>query len=369
MFPFPSADWNSSAPDVKTLAAESPHYAPGGKGDNSELLVRARWAWPPQDVSDMAGFLKTAVNRYKQQVNVWEFLNEPLYTSYSLPDDWVLKSKTLKGHTVRDYIELLRAAAPAIRTANPRARIIGGPAVHPESAYNVMMFKAGLLDFVDIYGVHDYPGHTKPEARLPALEKLLADMKAHGGVKPMWMTEISYFGSDDLPRKPFVPIAGLWSETHLLTEKQTADYTVRYCTIFLGRGGEKVFLHSGCTGSVNHPGTESCLFADGAVRKIFPAMALFTEMMGANPKFVADKTNGSAYLFAFETRRQATLVLWDPEENTSVRIPPDTTCKDLMGRAMAGPAVGLTGSPVYFVGPPNQGRKILAACMGNLQRR
>ncbi len=369
MIPFPSADWNSTAPDLETLKAASPRYRAGGQGDDQELLVRARWAWPPQHVSELASFSKTVVSRYKSQVQIWEFLNEPLFTLYSLPDANSLKAPTLKSFTARDYLELLRAVAPAIRAGNPRARIIAGPGIQPSARYNIAMVEAGVLECVDIFGLHDYPMFNQPETRIAGMDTLLATMKAHGGPKPIWMTEFSYYGSDDLPRQPFVPIPGLNSEGQILSEKQAADYLVRYCTIFLGRGGEKIFLHSGCTGSVNKPGTESCLFTDGAVRKAFPAMAVFTEVLGTSPKFVADKTPGGAFIFAFETGRQAVLVLWDPDEKTTARIPADAACKDLMGRVVPGPTVSLTGSPVYFIGPPNQARKIFAAGVGLIQRK
>jgi len=369
MIPFPSADWNSTAPDLETLRAASPRYRAGGQGDDQELLVRARWAWPPQDVNDLAGFSKTAVRRYKHQVQVWEFLNEPLFTLYSLPDTNALQTTALKGYTERDYLKLLRAVAPAIRAGNPRARIIAGPGIQPSARYNIAMVEAGVLECVDIFGLHDYPMLNQPETRIAGMDTLLATMKAHGGPKPIWMTEFSYYGSDDLPRKPFVPIPGLNSECQILSEKRAADYIVRYCTIFLGRGGEKLFLHSGCTGSVNKPGTESCLFTDGAVRKVFPAMAVFTEMMGSSPKFVADKTDDGAFIFAFETGRQAVLVLWDPEEKTTARIPAGATCEDLMGRVVSGPTVSLTSSPVYCIGPPGKAQKIFASCVGMIQRK
>ncbi|MFA7004228.1 MAG: hypothetical protein WC429_09345, partial [Verrucomicrobiia bacterium] len=269
-------------------------------------------------MNELAGFSKTVVGRYRSQIRVWEFLNEPLFTTYSLPDfQFIDRTTALKSFTVGDYLDLLRAVAPAIRAANPGARIMGGPAMPPGGRYIQPMLEAGLLDCVDIFGLHDYPWFVKPETRIASFDKLLATMRACGGPKPIWMTEFSYYGSDDLPRKPFLPIPGLWSEPQLLSEKQAADYIIRYCAIFLGRGGEKIFLHSGCTGSVNKPGTESCMFADGAVRKVFPAMAVFTEMMGPSPRFVADKTNGGGFIFAFETGKQSVLVLWDPDEKAT----------------------------------------------------
>lgn len=364
MIPFPSTDWNSTAPELETLKAASPRYRAGGRGRDQELLSRARWAWPPREVSELTAYIKAAVNRYRNQVQVWEFLNEPVYTSYALPDAAFLNGPTLHSHTARDYLELLRPAATAIRAANPRARIIGGPGQTPSGRYVVPMVEAGVLDSVDIYSLHDYPGTNQPETRIPALDKLLAAMNACGGPKPIWMTEFSYYGSDDLPRKPFVPMPGSWSESRLLSEQQVANYTIRYFTIFLGRGGEKIFLHSGCTGAVNQPGTENCLFGDGAVRKLFAALAVFTEVMGPHPQFAGDNTGGGGggLMFAFETGKQAALVLWDPDNRTTVPIPAGTACKDLMGRKRAGPTVGLSSSPVYILGPPGYAKRMLAAC-------
>lgn len=366
MIPFPSADWNSTAPDLETLRAESPRYNAGGKGDDQELIPRARWAWAPRDVSELTDFVSAVVSRYEKQIQVWEFLNEPLYTSYVLPDNNALESTTLEGHTVDDYLTLLRAAVPAIRASNPNARIMGGPGASV-GAYTIQMLEAGVLDLVDIYGVHDYPVRTKPEERLTSNDALLEAMAAHGGVKPMWMTEFSYFGTDDLPRDPFIPIPGLWSETKLLSEREVAEYTVRYCTIFLGRGGEKVFLHSGCTGSVNKPGTESCMFSDGAVRKVFPAMAVFTEFMGANPEHVADSAVGTGLVFGFETGTRAVVLAWDPDAKTSATLPPETTCFDIMGRIVDGPSVPLTASPVYVIGSAGTAKTLVATCAESMQ--
>jgi len=362
MIPFPSADWNSTAPSLDTLKAESPRYRVGGKGDDQELALRARWAWMPRDVNELSGFIKAAVGRYKTQIGVWEFLNEPLFTTYSLPDASRLDSKTLKGYTVDDYVSLLRQIVPAIRAANPGARIMGGPGMNSTGAYTIPMVEAGIIEMVDIFGVHDYPFKARPEERLTSNDALLEAMRAHGGIKPIWMTEFSYFGTDDLPRKPFVPIPGLFSETKLLSERDVADYTVRYCTIFLGRGGEKIFLHSGCIGSVNKPGTESCLFADGAVRKVFPAMAVFTELMGANPKHLADKTDGNGFVFAFETGRQAILVLWDPDEKAVAGIPAGTSCLDIMGKRLDPPTIHLGRSPIYLVGQSGTARQLFEEC-------
>lgn len=366
MIPFPSADWNSSAPGLATLQAESPRYRSGGQGDDQELIPRARWAWPPHDPNELAGFAAAVVGRYREQVHVWEFLNEPLFTLYSLPDSSALNSSSLKSFTVDDYLALLRQVAPAIRAANPDARIMGGPGMFFSGRYTIPMVEAGILDLVDIYGVHDYPGKVPPEERFSDIEALRDAMRNHGGPKPMWMTEFSYFGTDDLPREPFRPIPGTFSEPRLLSEKEVADRIVRYCAIFLGRGGEKVFLHSGCTGSVNKPGTESCLFADGAVRKAFPAVAVFTQLMGPSPTYTDDVIDEAGWhWFAFTTGVQAVHILWDPAERAIAGIPDGMTCLNVVGHRVTGPHVRLSSSPVYLVGPPDRVQQPVIELAGN----
>ena len=106
------------------------------------------------------------------------------------------------------------------------------------------------------------------------MKDLLAMMDAHGGRKPIWMTEFSYYGADNLPRRPFFPRANNWAEERLLdSERQCADYTVRFFLVMLSHGVEKVFIHSGASGRVNDPNYECALFDYGSVpRKLFAAL-------------------------------------------------------------------------------------------------
>ncbi len=381
MIPFPSAEWNSTGPSLATLRSLIADYRNGGLGDSGELIPRARWAWLPRDPAELGGFARAVATRYRDQVKVWEFLNEPLFTDYALPDAShfeiapgpgappaeqiaELRAGLLKGYTIADYLALLKTVAPYIRAANPDARIMGGPGFPGDGAYTLQMVNAGILGLVDILGIHDYPFTSEPEKLLGRMDKLQAAMRAHGGPKPVWLTEFSYFGTDDLPRRPFVPTPGEFSEHQLLSERQVADFIVRFCTIFLGRGGEKIFLHSGSTGSVNNPGTESCLFADGGVRKVFPALAVFTGMMGPSPRPVADRPLGAGFAFAFEGADHSTVVLWDPAGGSQAALPAGVACTDIMGRTLAGPSIRLTGSPVYLVGPVGRAQEVLAACAG-----
>jgi hypothetical protein len=378
MIPFPSAEWNSTGPSLAVLQSLIRSYREGGLGDSGELIPRARWAWPPRDPAELGRFAQTVVQRYRKEVQVWEFLNEPLFTDYALPDAEHfeidpgpgappqaeidrLKSTLLKGYTFADYLALLRSVSPYIRAGNPKARIMGGPGFPGDGKYTLAMVRGGILGSIDILGIHDYPFMSAPEKLLHRMDTLQAAMRENGGPKPVWLTEFSYFGTDDLAREPFVPTPGVFSEKQLLSERQVAENIVRFCTIFLSRGGEKIFLHSGSVGSVNNPGTESCLFADGGVCKVFPALAVFTNEIGPAPKAAGDRENGTRFAFAFESGAQSTDVLWDTAGTSEVAIPAGATCRDIVGRTLAGPSVRLSGSPVYLVAAPGRAAEILAA--------
>ena len=72
LLPFPSANWSSSAGDnVRPIQA------------NPENRDRA--AYMPKDLDALASYVRQTVQHYRGRLSVWEILNEPIYTDYSLP--------------------------------------------------------------------------------------------------------------------------------------------------------------------------------------------------------------------------------------------------------------------------------------------
>ncbi|MDD4870036.1 MAG: hypothetical protein PHR77_05700 [Kiritimatiellae bacterium] len=350
--PFPSADWSSEAP------ADLPvHGYPG---------IRLKQAFAPKDPVELACFIERAVTRYKDRIHIWEFLNEPVYTDYALPSR-LLSHNGGKRYGPDDYVSLFKMAAAAMRKADPSCKVIGGFAGGP-GTFTHEGIAAGLLEDVDIFNLHIYPGTRQPEGYVGDMDKLLALMETKGGRKPIWMTEFSYYGADDLPRKPFFPSKNNWAEDRLLeSERQCADYTIRFYTVMLSRGLQKIFIHSGASSRVNRPNYECALFAEeGAPRKLFPALAVFTDLMGSKPVFAGERRFGdSGYVMAFETGTKSVLVLWkdDVDVRGSVSALASTGVKwmDLMGRSIISMPVKLSTSPVYILGPTGKGKELLQA--------
>ena len=347
--PFPSANWSSEAP-VNVPATGYPG-------------IRLRTAWGPKDPKDLATLVGKGVERYKDRIHVWEFLNEPIYTDYALPGE----GKTKFGppvYAAADYVRLLGVAAGAMRSGDPKCRIIGGVAGGADGlARNVI--EAGVLKHCDILNLHFYPGARRPEAFLPEMDALLAAMDAAGGRKPIWITEFSYYAADRLPEKPFTPGVGDWAQERFLeSERECADLTVRFFAVMLSRGTERIFIHSGGSGAANEPNFECCLMDyGGAPRKVFPALAVFCDLMGASPRAAGERRFGDAgYAMAFEAADRSVVMLWKDNAGAKVRVdaPNEPRRLDLMGRTLAAGPIELSTSPIYLVGAAGTAKEMLA---------
>jgi hypothetical protein len=347
--PFPSAGWNSDAP---------PGLAEGRTAGEG-----ARASFAPQDPQQLAQFVTSAVRRYKDRIPYWEFLNEPIYTFYALPAD---RERRLGGrqYTPADYVALLSVAAKGMRRADPACKVMGGIGGTP-TLLTREVIEAGCLEHVDIFNLHIYPDKRLPECYAAEMRDLLALMDAHGGRKPIWVTEFSYYGADNLPRRPFFARPRNWSEERLLdSERQCADYTLRFFLVMLSHGVQKVFIHSGASGRVNNPNYECALFDCGSVpRKLFPALAVMTGLLGERPTSAGGLRLGAVgHAAAFETGKHSLVALWSEcqEPGQQVVVPAIAQqVLDVVGRKIASPCAQLSGSPTYLIGPPGKAGELL----------
>lgn len=111
--------------------------------------------------------------------------------------------------------------------------------------------------------------------------------------------------------------------------------------------------YSGANGAANEAQYECSLFGPGgAPTNVFPALAVFTDLMGSPPSFTESQRLGkTGYRYVFATEKGPVTVLWDTADNpqTTVPIPTGSVCLDLMGRQIRSPSVSLGSSPVYLL--------------------
>ncbi|MGB2820663.1 MAG: hypothetical protein WBF17_06750, partial [Phycisphaerae bacterium] len=355
--PFPSSDWASTAP--KSVATRG---YPGN---------RLRMAYAPRDPKLLGEYIERCVRHCAARVSVWEFLNEPIFTDYALPS----ATKGLPGaaYTVADYVRLLEIAHAAMKRADPTCRVIGGIAAGPRLLTSELI-AAGGLDHIDILNLHMYPGKALPETYIEPMAELVGRMRARGKVRPIWVTEYSYYATDEPPWEPFVGASG-WAAARLLRdERQCADYSVRFAVIMLACGAEKVFYHSGASGEVNRQPLECCLVGyAGRPRKVLAAQAAMADALGPRPIFAKRLAAGSGketaegvYAYAFDCVDRAVVVAWvDADvagDKWHLSVPASAEACDIVGRRVAGRRLKLTSSPVYAVARSASATQLAGSC-------
>ncbi|HEV2123573.1 MAG TPA: cellulase family glycosylhydrolase, partial [Chloroflexota bacterium] len=192
---------------------------------------------PPDNPADFAVFVGTLAERYKGQVRAYEVWNEQ-----NLSIEW--------GGGPIDagrYVELLKAAYPAIKAADPQAIVLSGGLTptgvdHPAIAVDDMryleqmyQYEGGILRQVsDAIGAHAGGFNNPPEADPVAvnapfkndssfyfrrIEHLRDVMVRHGDAgKKMWLTEFGWSTANPAPGYEY----GADN-----TEQEQAEYLVR----------------------------------------------------------------------------------------------------------------------------------------------
>jgi hypothetical protein len=290
----------------------------------------------PRDLSEFANYVRTTVRHYAGRLQVWEIMNEPVYTEYALPRE--------NGYSVADYVKLLEVAYQAVKEADPKAFVIGGIAAGPETL-TADFVAAGGLKWVDAINIHTYPGMAYPERYLAGLEGLNAAMEKAGGRKPIWDTEGAYYADDDVPFAPFT-----WWGTQLETERECAAYQVRLDVILIAAGTRKIIYHSGTPGSLNREDPAGIFFEwDGAPRKMAASQAALTALLGLDTVSLGALSE-TPRAYGFRSRGKTVVVVWNDGEGDFALTPGrEARLLDIVGNEVKERSVALGETPCYLV--------------------
>jgi len=333
LLPFPSANWSSSAgPDAKTTG----NYPAGLE----------RIAAMPRDLDEFAGYVRSTVEHYQKRLRVWEILNEPIFTSYALP--------RAKGYQAADYVRLLRAAYQAVKETDADALVIGGIAGGP-ATYTQEFIEADGLRWLDALNLHVYPGLTTPDAYEEPLQQLREKMRSAGADKPIWFTEGAYYADDDMPFEPF---DSTWLKP-AESEIEAAEWQVKFNTLLLAYGAQKIIYHSGTPGSLNNENLAGILFEwGGAPRKMAVTQSAMANLLVPPIRSLGPlKGPETTKAYGFETDGHTVIVTWAKEDApaTEISLAGKTwRAVDLQGNELKGGRVLLAERPVYFVSKGTQ---------------
>lgn len=330
LLPFSANDW---AADVPAGLEKSPRGA----------LEAGRASLPPKDPAMFGAYVAAAIGRYGKRVKHWEILNEPLYTSYTLPAGL--------GYKAEDYVRVLAAGYAAAKKADPGCTVVGGIGGHP-LLYMRQLIAAGGLEHMDVLNLHLYPAGTAPEAYEPQLAQLRRMLRKAGRPDiPIWVTECGIYADDDLPVSP----AFHWNAI-LGSERQCSEYLVRFAAVTLGYGVEKLFYHAGTIGTLNEENMEGIFFEyGGAPRKMLPAQALFCRLIPGGRRILKiAELHPQARTYLFGDAHGKVMVAWVPDEGDGLAlrlVSRRLSALDIMGAPIAGKSTPLTEAPVYITGP------------------
>ena len=350
----PSTSWASEAPDSVP---------------NRDWY---RLAYAPKDPKLLFDFVGKAAAHYKGSVAHWEFLNEPLW----VPDFCLPKQG---GYTIETYISLLKGAAAAIRSADPGAKIIGGLAIQSEIVLGDEFIKAGGLDSVDIFNLHPYAGTRIPETFIADMERIRRVMDEYGVRKPIWATEAAYYGIDEYPYLPWQPPVNHFAANRLLeNEQQAGDYIVRFSTIMLAYGVEKIFWHEPVVDDANMGITdiENLFIGPGGLpRKPYVAVAALANVLGPTPvpggrwqtpEEVSGRSTGNVYGYTFDCGGHSVLIAWatgtEEAEAWALTMPAHASARNIAGAPLEERTVALSESPVFITSETHTAEDLARQC-------
>ena len=339
LLPFPSASWSTTA-SGEEVAKKA--------GENSYLRARLPLAYGPKDLNDFARYTVETVRRYRQGkargVTHFQILNEPVYTDYALPRQF--------GYTLEDYLRLLQTAYRAVKSAAPEAAVVGGISANLESGWTSDFVKRGGLRFVDIFDLHNYDPAREAGSFEDSFRSLEELMRAHGGPKPVWITEWGCYADDDPPCVPQTVGDSTMNRCRWQTERAATEHIVKFTAVAFAHGVRKIFFHAGTCGTINGADAGGVLFEyGGAPRRMYAGVAALTKLLGVPETCERIVKRNGANAYFFRTGDNTLAIAWGTEEGEqplkSVR---GVAVRDIMGNAVESKRSLLTETPVYLLG-------------------
>ncbi len=165
-----------SGAKIIVMVDESPSWARDSTNSNA----------PPRNVGDYANFVGFLANRWKGKIAGYEVWNEPNLGGFYMPP--------------ATYASMLKLTAPAIRAADPGAKVVSAGLAYNDYNYLEAAYAAApdLNGYFDVLGAHPYTrnggppdvywrgadGRITPDS-FAGYRELRATVLAHGADKPI----------------------------------------------------------------------------------------------------------------------------------------------------------------------------------------
>lgn len=337
LLPFASAPWCSDA-DMDVIR----EHTQGNKYRELRSVV----ACPAKDPALFRNYVARTAKHYGNRIDYYEIMNEPLYTTYAVPERF--------GYDMQDYLQLLRDAYTTIKANQPDARVIGGIGTWVDRHQVQQFIDAGGLRWCDAMDIHLYPVTIPPEIYGKDLAKCWRKMQDRNEAKPIWLTEIGCYADDDPYRTPSVIGDSAMSRANWPSEREAAEALVKTAAVFLSHGVTKIFYHAGTCGPINGRDGGGIFFEyGGAPRKMYVALSALANQLDPEPKPLPPIEDGDRlYAYLFETEGRAIAIAWSPNEQSFTITRDDrVAASDMMGNSVEEDTIELGATPMYLASP------------------
>ena len=339
LLPFPSANWSTTA------RAQEVEQAAGRRED---LRTRLRVSYPPADLNDFGAYAAAVARHYDQSrprpVTHYQILNEPVYTDYALPRKF--------GYTLVDYLRMVEAGSRALHAADPQCRVVGGISANLAAGLTRDFVTQGGLQWVDVFDLHMYDPARPAESYEEPFAALESLMRAHGGPKPVWITEWGCYADDDPACVPESVGDATMNRCRWASERAATEHIVKFTAVSFAHGVRKIFFHAGTCGTINGPDAGGVLFEySGAPRKMYAGVAALTRLLGVPDECIKTVHADGLAAYVFRVKARAVAIAWC-EAGHSRKLVSDKGAQvyDIMGNSLSPIHAVLEESPVYVVG-------------------
>jgi len=186
-----------------------------------------------QMLNDWSDFVRTVVERYKDQVHYWEIWNEENTAMFWSPQP-----------NPSDYVRLLKAAHDVITSVASGSKIVMGGTAFIDTNYIQQVYNNGGGSYFNILAVHPYEeatpdSYTTGSSYPSDFVKSIADLNAQFPGKPIWLTEMGW-------------------PTSSTSDQLQADYLVRMYVQMLSLSEiQKVFWYDFCNDATGDPSIDT----------------------------------------------------------------------------------------------------------------
>jgi hypothetical protein len=152
---------------------------------------------------------------------------------------------------------------------------------------------------------------------------------------------------------PYEPFDNTWLKP-IDSEAEAAEWQVKFNTLLLAYGAQKIIYHSGTPGGINNESLSSIFFEwAGAPRKMLVAQTAMATLLRPPLKSLGPVNSPDTMkAYGFESNGRTIIAAWLKEGRQPMEIPlsgRQWTVVDLQGNELKAGTLRLTERPVYFV--------------------